>query len=397
MLQSWRWFGDSDPVPLSHIKQAGVDGIVSALHHIPNGEIWDVDSINTHKDKIAKYHMQWVVVESIPVHEDIKTRSGPYATYIDNYKQTLRNLAHCGLKTVCYNFMPVVDWTRTDLSYPMADGATALRFDVDRFGVFDIYLLKRKGAEADYDKDALSRIETLYNSMSQDDKDQLTSNIIAGLPGSESSYGIADIAKQIACYEGMTADDLRKNLRLFLQDIMPTAIDVGINMCIHPDDPPRPLLGLPRVVSTADDIRYIFESVDTIHNGLTFCTGSLGVRADNDLLGIVGEFAPRIHFAHLRAPKREANPLSFHEAPHLDGDVPMVHVIDALLAEQFRRQHTGRTDSPIAFRPDHGHQMLDDLSKQTNPGYSAIGRLRGLAELRGIIHTLQTVKDYTTA
>ena len=393
MLQSWRWFGDSDPVPLAHIRQAGVDGIVSALHHIPNGQVWDVDSITAHQNKIAKHNMTWNVVESVPVHEDIKTRSGDYVRYIENYQQTLRNLAECGIKTVCYNFMPVVDWTRTDLSYTMPDGAKALRFDADRFGVFDIHLLQRDGAQSDYTDDELARIDALNTTMSDDEKNQLIRNIIAGLPGAEESYGVADIKKQIARYDDMTADDLRKNLCLFLQDIMPTAVELGVHLCIHPDDPPHSILGLPRVVSTADDIRTIFDSVDCINNGLTFCTGSFGVRADNDLVAMAKMFAPRIHFVHLRATQRESNPKSFHEAPHLDGDMQMVPIIDALLAEEKQRGSDGRPDNNMPFRPDHGHQMLDDLNKKTNPGYSAIGRLRGLAELRGIIKALSFVNS----
>ncbi len=394
MIQSWRWFGQSDPVSLSYIRQAGVEAVVSALHHIPNGEVWDTDSIRSHQHTIEKHGLYWGVVESIPVHDAIKIQSAGFQSYVDAYKDSLHNLAQCGITTVCYNFMPVVDWTRTDLAYPMPDGALALRFDADKFGVFDIHLLQRKNAANDYDSAALDRIRTLYTTLSESQKDTLIKNVIAGLPGSESRYTIADIGKKIALYDSLTADDLRRHLRAFLQQIVPVACTLGINLCIHPDDPPRPLLGLPRVVSTADDIQYIFDSHPSTNNGVTFCTGSFGVRADNDVVAMANRFAERIHFAHLRTTRRENNPLSFHEAPHLDGDVPMVQVVDALLSEQQRRKETAPTYTPIAFRPDHGHQMLDDIGKRNNPGYSAIGRLRGLAELRGIIQALRAVKGY---
>lgn len=392
MLQSWRWFGENDPVPLSHVRQAGVDGIVTALHHVPNGEVWSVDEIVKRKTLVEKYSMTWAVVESVFVHESIKTRSAGYATHIENYKQTLHHLAQCGIKTVCYNFMPVVDWTRTDLGYEMPDGARALRFDADRFGVFEIYLLQRPGAEDDYTDTELQRIHALYASMDDGDKDALIKNIIAGLPGAAESYGIADIKRQLSDYDGMDRDDLRHNLRYFLQQVTPVAEELDIKLCIHPDDPPRSVLGLPRIVSTADDVRYIFDSYDSYYNGLTYCTGSFGVRADNDVVAMAHEFAPRIHFAHLRTTKRENNPRSFHEAPHLEGDVPMVQVMDALLTEHHRRVQENHADPCIPFRPDHGHQMLDDLDKITNPGYSAIGRLRGLAELRGIMQALNVTK-----
>ena len=394
MIESWRWFGKKDPVSLSYVRQAGAVGVVSALHHIPNGRVWDIPSITAHQKYIADNHLTWNVVESVPVHEAIKTQQTGYKTYISAYKDSLVNIAKCGIKTVCYNFMPVVDWTRTDLQAPMADGALALRFDADKFGVFDIHLLNRKNARNDYTDTELSRIDTVYKTLSESDKDTLIKNVIAGLPGSENSYGIMGIKQQISAYTDMTADDLRRNLRTFLHHIVPVAQQVGINLCIHPDDPPRPVLGLPRVVSTASDVEYIYDSVDSICNGLTFCTGSFGVRPDNDVVQMAQKFGERIHFAHLRTTKREQNPLSFHEAPHLAGDVPMVAVIDVLLSEQAKRKKLGRTDIHIPFRPDHGHQMLDDIGKIHNPGYSAIGRLRGLAELRGIIHALTQTKQY---
>ncbi|AMR27548.1 mannonate dehydratase [Hymenobacter psoromatis] len=392
MLHTMRWFGPNDPTSLFDLRQAGCAGVVTALHHLPVGAVWPVAEIQAHQQLIEAANathapLHWAVVESLPVHEDIKKGKPSRDEYIANYQQSLRHLAACGVRTVCYNFMPVLDWSRTDLGYEMPDGSRALRFVWQDFALFDLCILKRPGAEADYESAVVVAARAQFASLSEEQIKGLTNTILLGLPGAEESFQLAGFQAMLNEYAAVDAATLREHLHYFLRAVGPVAAEVGIGLCIHPDDPPFPLLGLPRVVSTEADLAGLLAAYDHPANGLTFCTGSLGVRPDNDLAGMARRFGPRIHFVHLRSTRREENPRNFHEADHLAGDVDMYAVVRALVQEEQRRAAAGEIQRPaLPVRPDHGHQMLDDLStaKRTYPGYSAIGRLRGLAELRGL-------------
>ena len=392
--QTWRWYGPNDPVSLSDIKMAGAAGIVSALHHIPIGMTWSLEEILKRKQTIEATGLTWSVVESIPVHEDIKRKTGNYREYINNYQQSIINLGEAGIDTVCYNFMPVLDWTRTDLSFPMEDGSTALRFDKAEFAAFELYILERTGAEDEYDETIKEKAKQLYDSWSIEKKEKITKNVIAGLPGSEESYTLSKLKDILSTYDEVDASALKEHLFYFIREITPVAEEAGVRLAIHPDDPPFPILGLPRVVSTEDDALGLLAAYDSPNNGLCFCTGSYGVLPSNDLPGMVNRLGPKINFIHLRSTKRDPAG-NFYEADHLDGDVDMYEVVKALLMEQKNRINQNRTDFRLPMRPDHGHQMLDDLHKQTNPGYSAIGRLRGLAELRGLMLGIQRSYEHT--
>lgn len=398
MLQTWRWFGPSDPVPLDHIRQAGATGIVTSLHHVPTGEAWTEFDIAQRKREIEcdndhKAPLHWAVVESVNVHDDIKIAAPGHERYIEHYCATLHALGRQGIHTVCYNFMPLIDWTRTDLSMELPSGARALGFDADKFAAFDLYILGRNNAADDYSLAELDRAQKTYEHLSEDDKAQLTQTLLAGLPGGTTgAHSIASFKASLARYQAVSDETLRANLIAFLQQVVPAAEEAGVRLAIHPDDPPRPMLGLPRVLCTSDDVRKLFRAVDHPANGLTLCAGTFGVRADNDLPAMAKEFADRIYFSHLRGTRRENNPLSFHEADHLNSDIDMLDLIANLIKAERERKPSNWSEIPI--RPDHGHQMLDDLTKAAvNPGYTAIGRLKGLAEIRGAIAAIERFVD----
>ncbi len=388
MKETWRWFGPDDPVPLSHIKQAGATGIVSALHHLYRGEAWPLDDILKRREAILAAGFDWSVVESIPVHNSIKLRSAPFSHFISAWKDTLAAVAKAGVRVVCYNFMPLVDWTRTDLQWQLPTTGYALRFDVVDFAAYDLFLLERKNAEADYSEEDVRAAHARFKAMSEDRRQALEHSIIAGLPGAAESYSRETIRTMIAGYDGVSADELRNNLAAFLREVAPVAEELHVRLAIHPDDPPRSLFGIPRVVSTGEDARAILASCPAPANGLTFCVGSFGARPGNDLLAMIREFGARIHFAHLRQVRQESDG-SFHEAEHLNGSSDMLGVICALMEEEKHRRHVGRLDHEIPMRPDHGHLLADDIGKKVNPGYSLLGRLKGLAELRGVVQGLK--------
>ncbi len=396
MLQSWRWFGSGDVVPLSAMRQAGATGVVTSLHQIPYGVAWPVDAIRARQSEIAadpQLGLHWAVVESLPIHENVKLGVGNLTAIIDNYRTSMRNLAACGVRTICYNFMPVIDWTRTDLSYRLPGGSRALRFDAARFAAFDCFMLQRPNAEADHAQDAVRRGKAWFDRTSESEREALLATIMAGLPGAFDRYDIPALRTMLARYGDLGAEDLRANLVTFLKQILPLAEELGLKFAIHPDDPPRPLMGLPRIVSVRADLEALFAAVPSAANGLTLCTGSLGAGAQNDVPAIAHAFADRTYFAHLRNVAKEPDG-SFMEADHLSGDTDMVAVIDILLGEQAQRKARGDADWRIPFRPDHGHEMLDDIGKGSFPGYSAIGRLKGLAELRGVMIALSHVHGY---
>jgi mannonate dehydratase len=388
MKETWRWFGPQDPIPLDHIKQAGATGIVTALHHLYRGEAWPLQEVLKRRDEIAAAGFDWSVVESIPIHNSIKLRSGRYQHYISAWKDSLAAVANAGVQTVCYNFMPVVDWTRTDLQWRLPTTGYALRFHASDFAAYDLFILQRKNADAEYSQEQIRAAQTCFDNMTEERRSNLELTIIAGLPGAEASYSRDTIRDLIAEYRDLSPADLRNNLVAFLREVAPVAQELGLRLAIHPDDPPWPLFSLPRVVSTAGDVRAIFSAWDDRANGLTFCVGSFGARADNDLLAIAREFGSRIHFVHLRQVAREEE-RSFYEAEHLAGSSDMVGVIRILMEEEARRRQLGVADHEIPMRPDHGHLLADDIGKKVNPGYSLVGRLKGLAELRGVMHGLK--------
>lgn len=399
MMQTWRWFGPADTISMDDLLQSGVEGVVSALHHVETGAVWSIEEIQTRQQQIstlengASSGLKWDVVESLPISENIKTRTDDFRTHIENYKQSLRNLAQCGIKTICYNFMPVLDWTRTDLRSPMPHGGTAMRFDLVEFAAFDMFVLARANASGDYPEDICKTAGAYYSKLNDEQKLALQNNIVAGLPGSNDKWDIADIKRLLDTYADIDADQLRENLIAFLKAVIPTCEEFGLNLCCHPDDPPFSIMGLPRIMSTAEDYAKVMQAVDSPNNGITLCTGSLGVSKSINFVKMIEDWGSRIHFVHLRNTKREGPSFddthSFFEAEHLEGDTDMVAVIEALLQEELQRKQAGRADWNIPMRPDHGQEILDDLDKNSMPGYPLIGRMRGLAELRGIMRALQ--------
>ena len=395
MRESWRWFGPEDPVSIDDIRQTGVTDIVSALHTIPTGEVWPLKAIREHQALIEECEsglapLKWTVVESIAIHEDVKLARSGHEQYIESWIASMENLATCGIKTICYNFMPVIDWTRTDLKYKLPSGAYALRFDQKKFAAFDLFILQRKNAEADYSDNEFSEAKAIFEDMSKAERDQLTNNIIAGLPGKMTdSYGLDDFRAMLSQYADIDSASLRKNLFTFLSKVLPRAEACGVKLAIHPDDPPRDMLGLPRIICTADDLEILFRAHPSPSNGITLCVGTYSSRPDNDLPAMAKQFGPRIHFSHLRGVSRDVDEQrSFYEANHLDSDIDMIAVIQELLTEEARRERDEPESRAIFIRPDHGLQMMDDIGKEGNPGYSGIGRLRGVAEIRGVIRAL---------
>lgn len=399
MRESWRWFGPNDPVTIDEIRQTGATDVVSALHTIATGEVWDINAIRQHKALIEECEpglapLTWSVVESIPVHEDIKLARPGHEKYVQNWITSMENLAKCGIKTICYNFMPVIDWTRTDLNFKLPSGAYALRFDQKKFAAFDLFILQRENAEAEYTADEIDEAKAIFADMSEEEKTKLTNNIIAGLPGKMTdSYGLDDFRNMLANYKDVSSDVLRKNLFAFLSSVLPQAEALGVKLAIHPDDPPRDMLGLPRIICTADDLNILFDALPSPSNGITLCVGTYSSRPDNDLPAMAKQFGPRIHFSHLRGVSRDpSEQRSFFEASHLDSDIDMIQVVKALLDEETRRSASSPDEQEIFIRPDHGHQMMGDIGKAVNPGYSGIGRMKGLAEVRGVIRALSALK-----
>jgi mannonate dehydratase len=397
MKQTWRWFGPRDMVSIDDTLQAGVEGIVSALHHVPTGAVWTPEEIAQRQREIATMKdgsasgLAWDVVESLPVSEDIKKQRGDWRTHIANYTTSMENLAAAGIEVICYNFMPVLDWTRTDLAWRLPSGATCMRFDLADFAAFDLHILARPGAMDDFDTPLQEEAARRFAAMSDERKTQLVENVVFGLPGAAENFSLEDVRGHLAEYDSISEDRLRRNLLDFLAEIVPTAERLGLRLCCHPDDPPVPLLGLPRIMSTEAHYQALVDGVDNPANGITLCSGSLGARPDNDLPGMMDRLGDRVHFLHLRNVKRETADLrgSFHEAEHLGGDTDMVALIEAALREEARRRAAGRADWSIPFRPDHGQDILDDHGRKAQPGYPLIGRLKGLAELRGIVAALE--------
>ncbi|MFT4939532.1 MAG: mannonate dehydratase [Paraglaciecola sp.] len=399
MRESWRWFGPSDPVTIDEIRQTGATDVVSALHTIPAGDIWSKEAIRQHQSLIEDCEsglvpLKWSVVESIPVHEDIKLARRGHEKYVANWIASMENLAQCGIKTICYNFMPVIDWTRTDLNFKLPSGAYALRFDQKKFAAFDLFILKRDNAQGEYSAEEVGEAKQIFEAMSQGQRTELTNNIIAGLPGKMTdSYGLDDFRAMLANYQDISSDILRKNLFAFLAKVLPRAEAMGVKLAIHPDDPPRDMLGLPRIICTVADLELLFQALPSPSNGITLCVGTYSSRPDNDLPAMARQFGPRIHFSHLRGVSRDPDEQrSFFEASHLDSDIDMIQVIKELLREETRRQGQETERQEIYIRPDHGHQMMGDIGKIVNPGYSGIGRLKGLAEVRGVIRALSAQK-----
>lgn len=388
MRQTWRWFGPDDTVTLAHVRQAGASGVVSALHHLNDGRAWPVDEVLKRKAEIERGGLTFDVVESVVVHEDIKTRTGRFRELLDNYKASIRAVAAGGVKTICYNFMAITDWTRTELDHPMQHGGTALRFDIIDFCVYDALVLKRRGAEADHPPERIAEAHARLRTMSEGDLIKLERNLIGWVPAREFIFDRESFRRALDLYKDLTVEGLRENFIAFLKVIIPVAEEAGVRMAVHPDDPPFPIFGLPRVVSSADDAAKILAGYKSPSNGLTLCTGSYGAGAQNDLPAMARRFASDIHFAHLRNVTREPDG-SFHEAEHLEGGTDMIAVVQALMAEEKRRKAEGRADWEIPMRPDHGHAIVDDIGKKVNPGYSCIGRLKGLAELRGVMRTVE--------
>ncbi|MDV7141351.1 mannonate dehydratase [Tropicimonas sp. TH_r6] len=393
MRQTWRWFGPSDLVSTDDIRQAGAKGLVSALHHVPTGAVWSPEEIATRKTEIATMRdgspsgLNWDVVESLPVSEDIKKQTGDWRAHLETYRASMHNLAAAGIEVICYNFMPVLDWTRTDLAHRLPSGGTCMRFDLADFAAFDLHILQREGAKEDFPEHLREAAAARFAAMSVADKEKLARNVVCGLPGAAENFTLEDVRQHLAEYSRIDAEQLRSHMAAFLEEVAPLAQELGLRLCCHPDDPPIPLLGLPRIMSTEADYSWLVRAVDLPANGITLCSGSLGARPDNDLPGMMERLGDRVHFLHLRNVKRETSEIrgDFHEAEHLAGDTDMVALVRAALAEEARRREAGRSDSDIPFRPDHGQDILDDLGRQAQPGYPAIGRLKGLAELRGII------------